>query len=75
MPVTRFITLLRDPAPLAGICPACERIMDEAGCRIGDNFVTPDLTRTKGIGRVVEVFCTGAPTAPVVPCPACEARG
>ncbi len=69
----RFVVLLWDPAPLGGICPACERIMDESGCRLGQNFLTPDLAQTHGIGRVVETFCTGAPTAPVVTCPACEA--
>ncbi len=73
--MTRFVALLRSPAPLGGICPACERVMDESGCRIGDNLVTPDLAQTHGVGRVVETFCTGKPTVPLVDCPACQEPG
>ncbi len=69
---TRYVALLRSPAPLAGICPACDRIMDESGCRIGDSFVSHDPARSHGIARVVEVFCEGTPTVPVQACPACR---
>jgi hypothetical protein len=68
--VTRFVALLRDPAPLDGICPACDGIMDDSGCRIGDHFVGASPL---GISQVVEVLCEGRPTAPVVECPACPA--
>jgi hypothetical protein len=45
--------------------------MDASGCRIGDDMRTDDPDRARGITRVVEVFCQGRPTAPVVECPAC----
>jgi len=64
----RYIALLRDPAPLGGICPACDQVMDESGCRIGDHFVG---TSPSGISQVVEVFCEGTPSVPVQDCPAC----
>lgn len=70
----RIIALLANPAPLGGVCPACDRIMDESGCRIGEmNSVVRDDARSRtGIGRVVEVFCEGTPAYPVVDCPACQ---
>ena len=72
--MTRFVALLRNLAPLAGRCPACRGVMDETGCRIGDDFrVRLAARRRTGIGRVVEVFCKGAPTAPVIECPVCQA--
>ena len=67
-PVTRLIALLRSRAPLRGFCPACEQPMDESGCRIGDHFIG---TSPSGVSQVVEVFCQGTPTIPVVDCPAC----
>lgn len=70
--VMRYVALLRSPAPLGGVCPACHGIMDETGCRIGDHFVSRDPVRTRGIARVVEVFCHGTPTGPVRECPACR---
>jgi hypothetical protein len=70
--VTRFIALLRDASPLCGICPACHAIMDESGCRLGDNLVSRDPRRTRGIARVVEVFCEGTPVGPIAECPACQ---
>lgn len=68
----RYVALLRDPAPLGGRCPACDGIMDESRCRIGDHFVSRDVTRSRGIARAVEVFCEGTPTVPVQECPACQ---
>jgi hypothetical protein len=70
----RIIALLKSPAPLGGICPACDRPMDEGGCLIGEmNSVTREDARSRtGISRVVEVFCEGTPTHPVVDCPACQ---
>ncbi len=67
--MTRYVALLRDPAPLRGICPACDSVMDESGCRIGDHFRG---TSPLGITQVVEVFCNGTPSRPVVECPACR---
>jgi hypothetical protein len=67
--VTRYVALLRDPAPLGGICPACGDVMDESGCRIGDHARG---TSPSGIRQVVEVFCTGTPMMPVTECPACR---
>jgi hypothetical protein len=67
--MTRYVALLRDPEPLGGICPACDGVMDETGCRIGDHFVGASPA---GISQVVEVFCHGTPAAPVVDCPACR---
>ena len=66
--MTRYVALLRDPAPLGGICPACDAVMDESGCRIGDHLRG---TSPAGITQVVEVFCEGTPTVPVQECPAC----
>ena len=66
--MTRFVALLHSPAPLGGICPVCDQIMDESGCRIGDHCIG---TSPSGISQVVEVFCTGMPTVPVRECPAC----
>lgn len=64
--MTRYIALLRDPAPLHGFCPACDQVMDESGCRIGDHVRG---TSPSGISQVVEVFCEGIPTGRVVECP------
>jgi hypothetical protein len=69
--VTRYVVLLREAAPLRGCCPACDSVMDASGCRIGDDVRTHDPDQTRGITRVVEVFCKGHPTAPIVECPAC----
>ncbi len=70
--MTRFVALLRDPAPLRGLCPACESVMDESGCRMGDHLVSRDPARTRGIAHIVEVFCHGVPSVPIAPCPACD---
>lgn len=67
--MTRFVALLRSPAPLGGICPACDQVMDESGCRIGDHFRG---TSPSGISQVVEVFCEGTPTTPIVECSVCR---
>ncbi len=67
--MTRYVALLRSTAPLGGMCPACERVMDESGCRIGDHFVGTSPT---GISQVVEVFCEGTPTIAAQECPACR---
>jgi hypothetical protein len=67
--VTRYVALLRSPAPLGGICPACDGVMDETGCRIGDHFRG---TSPSGTRQVVEVFCQGTPIVPVEACPACR---
>jgi hypothetical protein len=67
----RFIALLRDPAPLGGHCPACDGIMDETSCRIGQHHVSRAPALTQGIAQVVEVFCLGRPAAPIVACPSC----
>ena len=69
--MTRYVALLRDPAPLGGVCPACDQVMDESGCRIGDHLISRDPARSRGIAQVVEVFCEGTPTGPVRACPAC----
>jgi hypothetical protein len=66
--VTRYVALLCHPRPLGGICPACEGVMDQSGCRIGDHARG---TSPSGIRQVVEVFCAGTPTAPVTECPLC----
>lgn len=70
--MTRYIALLRDPGPLRGLCPACDQVMDESGCRIGDHLVSRDPDQTRGVAHIVEVFCHGAPTVPTVTCPACD---
>jgi hypothetical protein len=67
--VTRYIALLRSQAPLGGICPVCDGVMDERGCRIGDHLVG---TSPSGICQVVEVWCAGAPTTAVTECPVCR---
>ena len=73
--MTRYVAVLTSSAPLSGRCPACGEILDDSGCRLGDNYrVRPAAQRRTGIGRVVEVFCMGVPTQPVLDCPACEAR-
>jgi hypothetical protein len=64
----RYVALLRDPAPLGGICPACDQVMDVSGCRVGDHFVG---TSPSGISQVIEVFCEGTPSVPVNECPVC----
>jgi len=69
--MTRYIALLRKSTPLAGVCPACDSVMDDTGCRIGDHFVSSDPARSHGIAQVVEVFCEGTPTLPVYECPVC----
>ena len=69
--MTRYVALLRDPAPLRGICPACDRVMDESGCRLGEHLVSRDIAHTKGIAQIVEAFCCGAPAVSIVECPAC----
>ena len=69
--MTRYVALLRDPAPLGGVCPACEHIMDESGCRIGAHRVSVDPRLTRGIAQAIEVFCLGAPAAPIIACPSC----
>jgi hypothetical protein len=69
--VTRYIALLREPAPLGGICPACDRVMDETGCRIGGRFVVKAKARARtGVGQIVETWCTGTATSAVFDCPA-----
>jgi len=71
--VTRFVALLRDPRPLGGICPACDAVMDESGCRLGVHYgVKPAAVARTGVAQIVEVFCQGEPTVPVQECPACR---
>jgi hypothetical protein len=70
--VTRLVALLRSRTPLGGICPACDAQMDDSGCRLGDHFISKDASLTKGIAQIIEVFCEGTPTAPLVDCPACS---
>jgi hypothetical protein len=73
--VTRIIAILASPAALGGICPSCDQVMDETGCRIVDHFlVTPAARQRTGIGQIVEVFCEGTPTHPVHECPCCVAH-
>ena len=67
--MTRYVALFRDPSLLGGICPACDAVMDESGCRIGDHYRG---TSPMGIRQVVEAFCEGMPTVPVQECPACR---
>ena len=70
---TRYVVLLPNLDPLAGVCPACDGIMDDSGCRIGVSYgVRPAARRRTGIGHFVEVFCRGVPAHPIRPCPACE---
>ena len=69
--VTRYVVALRSSASLAGVCPACAQILDESGCRLGEQFVSPDPGLTHGVGRIVEVFCSGAPAGPVIACASC----
>jgi hypothetical protein len=71
----RYVALLRDPEQLHGYCPACDRPLDEGGCRLGEHFIVkPPARRRTGIAQIVEVFCEGAPTIPISPCPACESQ-
>ncbi len=71
----RYVALLATAAPLGGRCPACDGVMDETGCRIGEHLVSHDPSLTRGIAQVIEVFCAGAPVAPVVECPSCAGAG
>jgi hypothetical protein len=75
MMATRYVVALRSPAPLGGVCPACAQIMDESGCRLGDQVVSPDPEQTHGIARLVEAFCVGIPVGRVVACASCAANG
>ncbi len=70
--MTRVVAVLRSADPLGGVCPACDAVMDESGCRLGDDLASRDPARTRGIARVVEVFCKGTPVFPIVECPACQ---
>lgn len=67
----RLVALLPTASPLGGICPACDTVMDESGCRLGEDLLSRDPGRTRGIARVVEVFCAGTPSLPIMECPAC----
>lgn len=68
----RLVALLPTSSPLGGICPACDAVMDESGCRLGEDLVSRDPARTRGIARIVEVFCNGTPALPTVECLACQ---
>jgi hypothetical protein len=46
-------------APLAGICPSCNRVMDESGCRVQDPVALTTLAHDLGVGRIYEVWCYG----------------
>ena len=78
--MTRFIILLKRVTPLRGLCPACDQVMDDSGCRVTKAAdVTHDPNRT-GIRLVLEVECVGSPVYPFAACPCCsghkgEARG
>ena len=67
--MTRYVALIRDFTPLAGVCPACAGIMDDTGCLIGDHVVSREPARSCGVAQIVEVFCKGVPTFPVYECP------
>ena len=70
--MTRFVAFLSSSEPLHGRCPACDGLMDETACRIGDHFIVkPGARGRTGIGQIVEVFCEGTPSVPVQECPAC----
>ena len=47
--MSRYVALIRDLAPLAGVCPACGGIMDDTGCRIGDHVVSRKPARSCGV--------------------------
>lgn len=69
--MTRYIALLRAAGPLGGLCPACERPLDDGGCRIAQRLVSLDPGQTRGIAQIIEVWCSGMPTMPMVECPNC----
>lgn len=67
----RYVVLRSSAAPLGGRCPVCRGVLDETGCRLGEQRVSRDPARTHGVTRIVEVFCTGVPVGPVAPCACC----
>jgi len=70
----RYIAVLSSAAPLGGICPTCDQPMDARGCRIAAHYLVREASRIRtGVAQIVEVYCAGAPRAPVVPCPRCSA--
>lgn len=71
----RYIAL-SDPArpPPPGHCPACDEVMDDAGCRLGRSGYGLDPKTGEVVVRVDEVFCRRTPTHPMRPCPACAAK-
>jgi hypothetical protein len=74
--MARVIVILGEVAPFAGLCPVCDGVMDDSGCRIGpwgDRQVRPAARARTGIARVVEMECLGRPAHPVAPCPSCSA--
>lgn len=72
MPERHFV-LFASLARPAGRCPACDGVMDETGCRIGDYFfLKPHARARTGIAQIIEVFCEATPTARAVECPACQ---
>ena len=69
---TRYVVVLASPVP-SGVCPVCNQIMDDGGCRLGARYSVTAAARCRtGIRRIVEVFCRGVPAHPIRPCPACE---
>ena len=70
----RYVALLRDSAPLGGICPSCSGVMDESGCRITRHAISQDPALTYGVAQAIEVLCAGTPSAPIVACPGCEVQ-
>lgn len=67
----RFVALLREPIP-PGTCPACDGILDDSGCRLGNRVVLDDeVRRETGWTVAVETFCECDPVHPVRGCPAC----
>lgn len=78
----RLLAILPGLDPLRGICPACDGLMDETGCRIGAHrafrvsagFTYREAPGWRGVkvGQLVEVFCTAPPVDRLEPCPCCE---
>ncbi len=73
LPTTRYFVLLSSSRTFDGVCPACEQVMDDGGCRLGSSYgVQATVQRRTGIRGIVEVYCQGVPAHPIHPCPACE---
>lgn len=75
-PTRYFVLLPIGVTAEPGLCPACDLIMDDSGCRLRHDWrVRPEAQQTTGLSRVMEVLCRGrVPAHPVVPCPACAKK-